>query len=1761
MHRFKAGRIAISLFIYGLAFFMCATSFAARSKKEKMSAVEKKEGYVINFDNVSIKEYIGFIGKIAGTNFIYEENALNFNVTIKSEEPTSLVNIMSALMQILKMHGLGIVEQGNNLLITKSGAINQIATVVSDEHPLKGDRLPAVMTRVFKLANANPATVAKLVTPLLSQDAILEVSAETRHLIITDITHNIEQIRVLLLSIDNAQTPLEIDCYTAKNHSPESLIQLVDKIITPVAEGNPVIFVPQGSTRSIFVVSTPRLIEKSIMILEDLDVPPLLTRNIVGSVTGDNLFLYHIVNKPADVLRSAIRKIESDLSKMGNAAKHLINTLGTMRYIRESHALFFTGDPHSLANIGKILSELDIPASGSEEEYVKNAFHIYGIRNESFDRITSAIRKLVASLKKTPHPDTDFIDAVASMTPIKENRSLLFIGDKYSIDRLKALLPLFDTSTDRLMHGDFFLYSPKNLSGKELVRQIREVAESLEREHLNDESLLPALKSAHWVESAYSLVFVGSTQAIDRIRALVTAMDEPEYVLKKTDLYVHIVRHVEPRYLHEGLNGIAGALRKSDPVAEVLTNIKYVDQTRSFIVQGPASAVARVRDIILSIDTAEIGSEQTTTFPGYDTYPLKHVTGSFVIKMLEQTIRSLHRTDKSSPLIRAIRCIEWNEEANVLILTGKEETLGELKDLIARFDTPELQTSEFYVYHPEHMDVATYLARIREVTPDLSRHELADRALLRTLRTAERTADDTAVLFIGTPESITALRGICPVFDAKDETRKTEFYFYKPLSADAVSFTDNMLRIGENMAKSGLYDPPLIAAVRSAHLSIGDTAVMFTGTPNAIEQIKAMLPSVDASSVAKQANPIFFYTPLHVSAEEIIRASVQAAKELEGAKQPDQGLIAALKSGKVVALGRSVLFIGTASAIDRLPKIVSVFDGKKASLDEVYVYEPRSTRAIEWEQRSSQVADKLKSAGLNDPELLHALKSAKATPAGDAVAYVGTTESLAKLRELITTYDTSLQEKKVTRFAVYQPVNMSPTDMQKRMADAAQRLRRSGLENPDFIKTLQSVQVASEGRSVLFLGTASAVEQVADLAKEYDTHSQAPEKVNDFLVYTPNFLPTSDLLARLDDIADNMTASGLADSALIRTLKTAKGISGNLSVLFIGTQTAITGVRELLPGVDQRKASDIPPTTKTGFFTYKIRYASGPVLVSHLKGIALDLSRSHDASERDFIKTLEHLRYLPESNSITFIGTPQALQQARELAAKFDVPELKEQSKEKRSPSGYDLYQPKYLPGEELIGYMQHFQQNLLASQVRNIPLFEAINHLKWLPKVSSILVSGNEKERKEIIVLLEKFDKPIVPKITETKRAPILPLPETSRVGFLVHRLQYHTGSEIQSALKTIGSEFAHADTRSESTKELVDAIKSIQWVRVTNSLIATGSPDALTQLKELIKNIDTPLKQVFVEVLVLETTIDNSLNFGLRWGSQGTFRNRFAYGTGGFPQPPGNNVDAFTNFSRGLQGVSATAPPQGNMIPLVAGFDLGVIGNIILHKGKSYFALGSLINAIKAESDSTVALNQKVVTQDNKNARIFVGQNVPYIGSVVSNTGNNTLTNSNLEYRDVGVNLSITPQIGDDGTVTLDIDEEITQQVQNQGSVNSTDARQTGLIGITTSKTSTQTSVTVPDKSFLVLSGQINNSKTKTKTQIPCLGGIPWIGAAFAQHDTLTNKTAVLIFVRPHIVHSFDVYKEISTGQEELHREQVRDAETFDEGLELVKTADDAA
>ncbi len=407
------------------------------------------------------------------------------------------------------------------------------------------------------------------------------------------------------------------------------------------------------------------------------------------------------------------------------------------------------------------------------------------------------------------------------------------------------------------------------------------------------------------------------------------------------------------------------------------------------------------------------------------------------------------------------------------------------------------------------------------------------------------------------------------------------------------------------------------------------------------------------------------------------------------------------------------------------------------------------------------------------------------------------------------------------------------------------------------------------------------------------------------------------------------------------------------------------------------------------------------------------------------------------------------------------------------------------------------------------------------------VIIHKGEHQGEEFVPV-RTYEKPAeAPEAVLPPVAPPPPPPVQSNPRFLVYKLQYHTGSELEETIKKISGDLA---SKPETNSQYLNVLKSVQWIKATNSLVCSGDEESLQAVKCLIQSLDTQLRQVFIEVLVIETDARKSLDFGLQWAGGGKYKDKIGMGMGNFP------AGHRSPFALSFEHTNATNTPTGpNQIPMGSGFDMGVIGDIIFHKGKSFLSLASLVSALQIDGDSSIVLNQKIITQDNKNSTIFVGDNIPFTGSIVQTVGTGQQTTANVEYRDIGVNLSITPRLGEGDVITLDLNEEITEVIPSGSHGVSTHH----VSGIQTTKTNMMTHVHVPDKHFLVLSGMIRNAKSQHKSGLPCLGGIPGLGALFAKTERHDEKRNVIIFVRPHIIKSMEDYRKLTEKQEDDYRQ----------------------
>jgi len=376
------------------------------------------------------------------------------------------------------------------------------------------------------------------------------------------------------------------------------------------------------------------------------------------------------------------------------------------------------------------------------------------------------------------------------------------------------------------------------------------------------------------------------------------------------------------------------------------------------------------------------------------------------------------------------------------------------------------------------------------------------------------------------------------------------------------------------------------------------------------------------------------------------------------------------------------------------------------------------------------------------------------------------------------------------------------------------------------------------------------------------------------------------------------------------------------------------------------------------------------------------------------------------------------------------------------------------------------------------------------------------------------------------------LPLGDIERTKFYIHKLQYRKGDSIQQAMQQIGASLSSTQT---VNLELIQAIESTQWLEPSNSLIITGTPTALIKLRELIDEIDRPLRQVFIEMLVLDLNIVDALALGVSWGS------KFGGGNtaGGQAFISGASVVPALIASSGRR-VAAAAAAAAAAIPDVApifgvsGYTAGIVGQRLSSDGQTFQTFAAFLRALHDKANVNVLLNPKILTEDNLTAELFIGQNTPFKTQSIANDQGSTIT-SNFEFKDVGTTLKVTPYLGNSNIVTIELEFEQSEVVPGTG-------QGSGLsdqpIGPTTNISRTKTRIHMPDGYFLVISGLIRNSESRNRRQVPCLGGIPILGAAFTDKDYRLEKRNLMMFLRPQIIDTEIEMDNLTSHQQNLLR-----------------------
>lgn len=365
--------------------------------------------------------------------------------------------------------------------------------------------------------------------------------------------------------------------------------------------------------------------------------------------------------------------------------------------------------------------------------------------------------------------------------------------------------------------------------------------------------------------------------------------------------------------------------------------------------------------------------------------------------------------------------------------------------------------------------------------------------------------------------------------------------------------------------------------------------------------------------------------------------------------------------------------------------------------------------------------------------------------------------------------------------------------------------------------------------------------------------------------------------------------------------------------------------------------------------------------------------------------------------------------------------------------------------------------------------------------RTNSILIGGDKNERVRLRALIAHLDTPL-----------------EDGGDTQVRYLRYADAEELSGKLQTHFSEqvagAAGAPTTGNKGQNSVNVWADTQ----TNAIVINAPPKMMRSMMQIVDKLDIRRAQVLVEAIIVEVIADKTSELGVTWAVSDS---------------EGNNpigVTNFPDFGPGIVQVGGAAGAGGDPSGLIGtGITVG-IGRV----SDSGVSFGAIMRALEGDADTNIISTPSIVTTDNEEATLNVGQEVPFVTGSYSNSvgggGGPVNPFQTIQRQQVGVKLSITPQINEGNSMLLTISQEISSIAQSAASA----------VDLITNQRIIETTVIVDDGEILVLGGLIEDAVRESDQRVPVLGRIPVIGGLFRSRKTDKVKTNLMVFIRPTIL-----------------------------------------
>ncbi|MGO1400318.1 MAG: type II secretion system secretin GspD [Moraxellaceae bacterium] len=286
-------------------------------------------------------------------------------------------------------------------------------------------------------------------------------------------------------------------------------------------------------------------------------------------------------------------------------------------------------------------------------------------------------------------------------------------------------------------------------------------------------------------------------------------------------------------------------------------------------------------------------------------------------------------------------------------------------------------------------------------------------------------------------------------------------------------------------------------------------------------------------------------------------------------------------------------------------------------------------------------------------------------------------------------------------------------------------------------------------------------------------------------------------------------------------------------------------------------------------------------------------------------------------------------------------------------------------------------------------------------------------------------------------------------------------------------------------------------------NAVIVNASPELMFEIEDAVNQLDNRRAQVLIQAAIVEVSGDDATQLGVQWALGNA---NSGYGVVNF-----NNVGATATSLAAAALSGGSTATISSAASSIAGALVGIGNSSTDSQGNTQF-YGAILQALDTSTSANLLSMPSILTLDNEKASILVGQNVPFVTGSYTTSGNSS-TNpfQTIDRQDIGINLNVIPHIGDNGTVRLEVSQEVSSVVPGS----------TGNVsGLTTNKSLINTTILADDQQTIALGGLMRDNTTTSQQKVPGLGNVPVIGRLFRSDNNSTEKSNLIIFLQPTIL-----------------------------------------